>query len=244
SYNHPLVINSPGESVQFAYKQDHTRWSAIYNGSTGIETTYFVGDLLEKVITAGVSEYRHFIYADGTKVAIYSRTSTGTNSLHYVREDHLGGVSGILNSDGTSYVKESFTAFGARRSSCTWSGPPTAGNLQAINAVTRHGFTWQFALGTMGLNDMNGRIEDAVTGRFLSPDPTVPRPRFTQSFNRYSYVNNNPLSLIDPSGFDDGPPIPGCENGGIECPPVPDIEPQQLPEIDVTACGWACNLDQ
>jgi len=74
SYNHPLVINSPGESVQFAYKQDHTRWSAIYNGSTGIETTYFVGDLLEKVITAGVSDYRHFIYADGTKVASTATT--------------------------------------------------------------------------------------------------------------------------------------------------------------------------
>jgi len=54
----------------------------------------------------------------------------------------------------------------------------------------------------MGLNDMNGRIQDAVTGRFLSPDPTIPDPGFTQSYNRYSYVNNSPLTLADPSGFD------------------------------------------
>jgi hypothetical protein len=49
---------------------------------------------------------------------------------------------------------------------------------------------------------MNGRVQDAITGRFLSPDPNVTDPAFTQSFNRYSYVNNNPLSFVDPSGFD------------------------------------------
>ncbi len=48
---------------------------------------------------------------------------------------------------------------------------------------------------------MNGRVQDAITGRFLSPDPTIPDPGFTQSFNRYSYVNDNPLSFVDPSGF-------------------------------------------
>jgi RHS repeat-associated protein len=249
SYNHPSAINSAGESVQFAYKQDHTRWSAIYSGSAGLETTYFIGDLLEKVITAGSNDYRHYIFAGGTKVAIYSRISGGTNALHYVREDHLGGVSGILNSDGTSDVKESFTAFGARRSSCTWSGPPTSGGLQAINAVTPHGFTWQTALGSMGLNDMNGRIQDAVTGRFLSPDPTIPNPGFTQSFNRYSYVNNNPLTYADPSGFDpdDADNVSVCANGGAECgtdPAPPNIiDPSKLATITVPSCDQECQQD-
>ena len=40
----------------------------------------------------------------------------------------------------------------------------------------------------MGLNDMNGRIQDAVAGRFLPPDPYIPDVENTQSFNRYSYV--------------------------------------------------------
>ncbi len=204
--------------MTFAYKQDHTRYSAVYNGSSGMETTYFIGDLLEKVISAGSVNYRHYIYAGPTKIAIYTPTS-GAPQVYYVREDHLGSMSGILNSDGTSYVKESFTAFGARRSSCTWSGPPTAGNLQAIDAVTRHGFTWQTALGAMGLNDMNGRIEDVVTGRFLSPDPVVPDATNTQDFNRYSYVRNNPLTFIDPSGFDGVSPS-GCQNGLYNCIPV------------------------
>jgi RHS repeat-associated protein len=159
--------------------------------------------MLEKVITAGSNDYRHFIFAGATQVAVYSRTSAGTNTLRYLREDHQGSVAAILNTDGTAYAKESFTAFGNRRSSCTWTGSPTNGNVTAVNAVTRHGYTWHTALGAMGLNDMNGRIQDAVTGRFLSADPFISRPADTQGYNRYSYVRNNPLTYLDPTGYED-----------------------------------------
>jgi hypothetical protein len=54
----------------------------------------------------------------------------------------------------------------------------------------------------MGLNHMNGRVQDAITGRFLSADPYIPEPGNTQGYNRYSYVMNNPMSWVDPSGFD------------------------------------------
>ena len=36
-----------------------------------------------------------------------------------------------------------------------------------------------------------------------------PNPGDTQSFNRYSYARNNPLSCIDRNGFDDAPADPG-----------------------------------
>jgi phage-related protein len=48
---------------------------------------------------------------------------------------------------------------------------------------------------------MNGRIYDPLLGRFLSADIVVQAPGFLQSYNRYSYVMNNPLTLTDPSGF-------------------------------------------
>ena len=60
---------------------------------------------------------------------------------------------------------------------------------------------------------MGGRIEDAVLGRFISPDPRGTIPGSTQSWNRYSYVNNNPLSYIDPSGFDQCGNNKFCDNG-------------------------------
>ncbi|MCL6511719.1 MAG: hypothetical protein K6U78_13650 [Anaerolineae bacterium] len=45
-----------------------------------------------------------------------------------------------------------------------------------------------------------------LLGRFISADPLVPRPDDPQSFNRYSYVLNNPLRYTDPSGHCPAPP--------------------------------------
>lgn len=53
---------------------------------------------------------------------------------------------------------------------------------------------------------MNGRVQDPIIGRMISADPFVPNPLNGQSYNRYSYVVNNPLSLVDPSGFDEEAP--------------------------------------
>ncbi|MDJ0947274.1 MAG: RHS repeat-associated core domain-containing protein, partial [Kiloniellales bacterium] len=68
-------------------------------------------------------------------------------------------------------------------------------------AETPRGFTGHEHLDAVGLIHMNGRVYDPVLGRFLSADPFVPSPTATQSFNRYSYVGNNPLSYTDPTGL-------------------------------------------
>jgi RHS repeat-associated protein len=200
-------INSAGESVNFQYGPNRQRWQTIYTGSIGTETTYHVGKLLEKVSNGGTTTYRHYIYAGSEPVAVYNRNSAGTNTLNYTLEDHQGSIASLITNSTpgpvADYVSESFTAYGNRRSGETWSGPPTSGDETLINGVSRQGYTWQTALGvSMGLNHMNGRVEDAITGRFLSPDPYVQDPGNTQSFNRYSYANNNPLTYTDPTGFD------------------------------------------
>jgi hypothetical protein len=41
---------------------------------------------------------------------------------------------------------------------------------------------------------------DPHTGRFIQPDPHIQAPEHLQSFNRYSYVLNNPLNATDPTG--------------------------------------------
>ena len=47
---------------------------------------------------------------------------------------------------------------------------------------------------------MNARLYDPLYGRFLSPDPFVQTPDFSQNFNRYSYALNNPLKYTDEDG--------------------------------------------
>ncbi len=48
---------------------------------------------------------------------------------------------------------------------------------------------------------MNAREYDPVIARFITPDTIVPGALNSQSYNRYSYVNNNPLSRRDPNGL-------------------------------------------
>jgi len=48
----------------------------------------------------------------------------------------------------------------------------------------------------------NARWYDPTLRRFVQADTIVPEPGNPQSLNRYSYVLNNPLVYIDPSGRD------------------------------------------
>jgi RHS repeat-associated protein len=56
-------------------------------------------------------------------------------------------------------------------------------------------------LDCVGLVHLNGRVYDPVTGRMTSADPMVPDPLNGQTWNRYSYVGNNPLAFTDPTGY-------------------------------------------
>jgi RHS repeat-associated protein len=202
SYNYPSGVGTSTESATFDYGPDRQRWRMIYTGPSGTETTYYVSPMFEAVKTSSGTDYRHYVFANGKPVQIISRTTAFALHDRSLLLDHQGSISTIVaDNTGTAYATESFTAYGNRREASTWSGAPTSGELTTMNGVTREGYTFQTVLGSMGLNHMNGRIEDSVTGRFLSADPHGIVPTNTQSFNRYSFVSNNPLSFTDPSGF-------------------------------------------
>ncbi|MFV5440467.1 polymorphic toxin-type HINT domain-containing protein, partial [Acinetobacter oleivorans] len=64
-----------------------------------------------------------------------------------------------------------------------------------------HGFTSHEMLDSIGLVHMNGRVYDPQVGRFTSADPTIDGADNLQGYNRYSYVHNNPGTLLDPDGY-------------------------------------------
>jgi RHS repeat-associated protein len=219
SSNYPIDISAgsgaTAETVSFSYGPDRQRSGQDYSGNSTYEATYYIGNLLELVATS-TNNYRHYIYAGSEPVAVYSRNSSGTNTVNYLLSDHQASVASIVSSSGVQIVAESFDAFGNRRNPTTWSGPDTTQDLTTIAGITRQGYTFQTALGLwMGMNHMNGRVEDSVTGRMMSADPFIPDPTNTQSYNRFSYVDNNPLTYIDPSGFD------GVQNCELNPPPPP-----------------------
>ena len=74
-------------------------------------------------------------------------------------------------------------------------------NSVGTDSLTSRGFTGHEMLDEVGVIHMNGRIYDAKLGRFLQADPFIDGPYDTQALNRYSYVRNNPLNAVDPSGY-------------------------------------------
>ena len=76
--------------------------------------------------------------------------------------------------------------------------------------VNHYKFTGKERDSESGLDNFGARYDSSQFGRFMSPDPGNwgADPSNPQSWNAYSYVLNNPLNAIDPSGmncvWDDG----------------------------------------
>jgi len=77
----------------------------------------------------------------------------------------------------------------------------------------RQRFTGQPSDTETGLDFFSARYYASSQGRFTSTDPlqASAHPANPQTWNRYSYVLNNPLRMIDPSGMEG--------EGGIENDP-------------------------
>jgi RHS repeat-associated protein len=115
--------------------------------------------------------------------------------MYYVHKDHLGSPDKITNSAMTVIQSTSFDAWGRRRNPDNW----TYSNIPTT--LFSRGYTGHEHLDQFDLINMNGRMYDPLLGRFLSPDPFVANAGFTQDYNRYSYVLNNPLRYTDPTGY-------------------------------------------
>ena len=122
----------------------------------------------------------------------------------YAHRDHLGSVDAITDGSGTVLQKTSFDPYGGRRTTA-WNADLSTTGLDALRAVQdsrgSRGFTDHEHLNRTGFVHMNGRVYDPRIGRFVSPDPIVQAPWFSQSYNRYAYVFGSPVSFTDPSGF-------------------------------------------
>ncbi len=108
-------------------------------------------------------------------------------TLYYLLGDHLGSTSITANADGGKQAELRYKAYGESR--YAWGDTPTSFR-----------FTGQREDDTIGLYFYNARYYDPLLGRFIQADTIVPNPAEPQDLNRYSYVRNNPLRYIDPSG--------------------------------------------
>jgi len=142
-----------------------------------------------------------------SRTVIHRRTVTpiftATERIEYRHRDHLGSVDKVTDESGNLVTDLAFDPFGDRREP-DWSRALTSAALDLLlegESTTQRGFTDHEHLDRTGFIHMTGRVYDPRLGRFVQPDPIIQAPAFSQSYNRYAYVFNDPLSLADPSGF-------------------------------------------
>jgi len=153
-----------------------------------------------KTYTPGNGETVVFVYdAFGRMLAEYDTTvQTGSNAkIAYLTADNLG--SPRINTDGLGNVisRHDYHPFGEDVSTTQ----RTSGVGYQTDTI-RKKFTGYETDGS-GLYFAQARFYSGGFGRFTSPDPLAAsaHPIRPQSWNRYSYVYNNPYRFADPSGM-------------------------------------------
>jgi RHS repeat-associated protein len=124
-----------------------------------------------------------YYHAGGQRIAL---RESGT--LYYLFSDHLGSTGVSYRAWDGQTVRQLYTAWGQVRYN--------SGSLP-----TKYTFTGQYSYtGDFGLLFFNARWVDPLLGRFAQADSIVPNPGNPLDWDRYSYVRNNPLRYVDPSG--------------------------------------------
>jgi RHS repeat-associated protein len=139
---------------------------------------------------------KDYIYRNGTLLAEATPAIGGQSaSEEHFSVDHLGTPRLVTAANGDKVGFHTYYPFGQE-----WQ---LAGNDTETLKFTGHERDVDTAGSGNDVDYMHARYYVANVGRFLSVDPVLDgksvltRP---QGWNRYSYVRNNPLLLIDPSG--------------------------------------------
>ena len=111
-----------------------------------------------------------------------------SGAVFYYFADHLGSSRVVTNAAGQILDESDYYPFGGERAVAAGSG-----NTYKFTGKERDPET--------GLDHFVARYHSSSLGRFMNPDPLGGRIFDPQTLNKFSYVRNNPLNLIDPSGM-------------------------------------------
>ncbi len=178
----------------------------------------------EVEISSG-STYTQVLYSPIGKLGLMNGQNTNTVRIPLpggsAAEMLAGGNTHILHSDwlGSSRLSSGYSSRAMVYDAAY--APYGETYVPSGSATEDQDFTGQFQDSLSGLYDFLYRENSPVQGRWISPDRAglgAVDPSNPQSWNRYTYVTNNPLSLVDSTGLH------------------PPVNPTYL--CDGVSCGW------
>jgi RHS repeat-associated protein len=191
----------------FAYDFENRLTQSTIGGVTSQYRYDGRGNRVAKTVAGTTARYVLDVNRPTTNI-LAETNGTGTVTASYIYG--LGLVAGILP-DGSELIyhyDSRGSAIGltdaAANVTDAYSYDPF-GALHAHTGATVNPFTFIGRHGVMddgnGLAYVRARYYTPETGRFLTKDPQIGSDRNTQSLHRYTYALNNPVILVDATGF-------------------------------------------
>lgn len=187
-----------GYSLQQSYDGDGRRVKKVENGSTTyyLRSSVLGGQIVAEITWASVSWQwnRGYVYGGTGLLAIQQA------GVFWMHEDPVTKSKRVTNSAGTIVSTVELDPWGAD------AGPAWSNNTsfqpKKFTSYDRDG---------NGSDEAMFRRHNRWHSRFDQPDPYAGSYNMgdPQSFNRYSYVQNDPVNFVDPLGLDPQDPPPG-----------------------------------
>ncbi len=196
-----VVTDQKFRQLKFQYDANNRqKQSSNLDDSGVVKSVYDAGGQRVATQIAGALTNVLVYDAMGKLVAEYGSSSTA-NGTQYVMSDHQGSTRAVMNNAGAVVSRHDYLPFGEEVYANV--GMRSTGQDYNVGDGVRQRYAGMETDDATGMAHTLWRNYDSLSGRWTAPDPyggsmTVADP---QSFNRYSYVNNDPANHVDPSGL-------------------------------------------
>jgi RHS repeat-associated protein len=193
---------------------DGSSWATIPGGTvTGnnkVWRQFTFSSITTSKIRVVVNDGIDHVVSRVVEVEAWTAASGGSPAnINWLVTDQLGTPRMVVDQTGSlaGVKRHDYLPFGEELFGGPANQPGPGGRTTTQGYSGGDGVRQQFTLKERdietGLDYFGARYFASVQGRFSSPDPLLAsgNVRSPQSWNRYSYVGNNPLAYIDPDGM-------------------------------------------
>jgi len=181
------------------------RMQRVTRGASRLDCTYDGASFRTRAIVTGAGGTLDDVLTPDARISIENGVAYGfvldgeafvtkirldDAAASWLHGDHLGSVAVVTAMDGEAVQRIDYDPFGAILANDLAGGSEGSRRLYA-------GAEWDVF---PGLVHLQARYYDPRLGRFAAADTVVGEAYAPQAWNRYAYVQNNPLRFVDPTG--------------------------------------------